>query len=98
MRYLLETYQSGRLISRLSSYINILKIKRGNMEFCCEVFDNHFNEGFLKEERYFISDEEDAPSEKRHFFAEISAYNEVESKIIKMPFNYCPFCGEKLGE
>jgi len=68
------------------------------MEFCCEVFDNHFNEGFLKEERYFISGDEDAPSEKRHFFAEISAYDEVESKIIKMLFNYCPFCGEKLGE
>ena len=68
------------------------------MKFCCEVFDNHFHEGFLQEKRYFISGEEDAPSEKSCFFAEVSAYDEVESKITKVPLNYCPFCGEKLGE
>lgn len=67
------------------------------MEFCCELFNNHFTEGFLKEERYFISSEEDVPSEKRHYFAEVSAYSDVESKTIKMPFNYCPFCGERLA-
>jgi hypothetical protein len=68
------------------------------MEFCCELFNNHFNEGFVKEERYFISGREDFPSEKKHFLAKVSAYDEVESKFAKIPLNYCPFCGQKLGE
>ena len=67
------------------------------MEFCCDLFDNHFKEGFLKRKRYFVSGEEGVSSaEKEHFFAEVAVYDEVKSKTIKMPLNYCPFCGEKL--
>lgn len=68
------------------------------MEHCCELFDNHFKEGFLKRKRYFVSGEEGiSPSETGQYFAEVSAQSDVESKTIKMPVNYCLFCGEKLG-
>ena len=69
-----------------------------NTEFCCDLFDNHFKEGFLKRKSYFVSGEEGVSSaEKDHFFAEVSAYDGVESKTAKMPLNYCPFCGERLA-
>lgn len=66
------------------------------MKFCCETFHNHVNEGFLQENRYFISGLEGAPSEKREFFAEVSFPNKIESQATRIPLNYCPFCGEKL--
>ena len=69
------------------------------MEFCCEVFANYIKEGFLKEKGYFVSGEEGvAPSEKGHFYTEVCAFDEVETKTLKMPLSFCPFCGEKLGE
>ncbi|MGB6865993.1 MAG: hypothetical protein WBE11_09900 [Candidatus Aminicenantaceae bacterium] len=69
------------------------------MEFCCVLFDNHFKEGFLKRKRYFVSGEEGvSSSETGHYFAELVAQSDVESKTIKMPLNYCPFCGERLAE
>ena len=69
------------------------------MEFCCKVFANYIKEDFFKEKGYFVSGEEGvAPSEKSHFYTEVSAFGVVEAKTIKMPLSFCPFCGEKLGE
>ncbi len=67
------------------------------MEFCCDLFDNHFKEGFLRRKRYLVSGNDGiSPSGKDYYFAEVSAQSEVESKTIKMPLNYCPFCGKRL--
>jgi hypothetical protein len=87
----------GRL-GKGESSLNLSKMGE-KMEFCCEVFANHIKEGFLKEKGYFVSGEEGvAPSEKSHYFTEISVFDKVEAKTIKMPLSFCPFCGEKLGE
>jgi len=66
------------------------------MKFCCEVFNNHVNDGLLQENRYFISGVEGAPSENRGFFAEVSVSDKDESQATRIHLNYCPFCGEKL--
>ena len=68
------------------------------MEFCCELFDNHLKDGFLKRKRHFVSGEEGVSSaEKGYFYVEVASYDGIESKSATMPLYYCPFCGERLA-
>lgn len=68
------------------------------MEFCCEESAYYITEGYFKKKGYYVSGEKGiTPSEKNHFYTEVLAFDEVESKTIKMTLSFCPFCGEKLG-